>query len=330
MKALVTGGGGFLGRAIVAKLLDKGYSVRILCRREHADLRGKGVEVVRGDIADRTTVHAACFGIDVVFHTAAITSIWGKWKEFFRTNVIGTRNVMEACMSNGIGKLVYTSSPSVVYDGTDQLNIDETAPYPRSFLASYPETKALAEHEVREANGRKGLHTVCLRPHLIWGPGDTNLIPRLINRARKGNIRIVGDGKNMIDTVYIDNAADAHLLAADRLEEGAPAAGSVYFITQGEPVNCWDWINSLLSGFNLPAIRQEVSFSAAYRAGFALEMIYRILDLKSEPRMTRFLASQLAKSHTYSIEKARRELGYRPAVDTAEGMKKLFASRRVR
>ncbi len=326
MKALVTGGGGFLGRGIVNRLLKEGHEVRVLGRRDYPDLRLKGVELVRTDISNKEAVMTACSCVDIVFHVAAITSIWGKRENFYNANVIGTRNIIEGCIKSGIKKLVYTSSPSVAFDAANHLEMDETAPYPDKYLAFYPETKAIAEKEVLEANGKESLMTVALRPHLIWGPGDTNLIPRLINRARKGKVRIVGDGGNLIDTVFIDNAVDAHMLAADKLVEGSPVCGSAYFITNGEPVNCWNWINSLLEGFNIPPITNRVSFKAAYRAGFVLETIYRWLDLRSEPRMTRFLAAQLATDHTYSIEKAKKELGYNPKISIEEGMKELFRS----
>ena len=324
MRALVTGGGGFLGKAIVKKLLARGDSVKVVGRREYPELTPLGVETIKGDIADLQTVLKACESVDIVFHTAALAAIWGKRNDFYGTNVTGTRNVIDSCIKHGIKKLVYTSSPSVVYDANEQLYIDESAPYPAKYLALYPETKAIAEKEIISANGKDGLLTVSLRPHLIWGPGDTNLIPRLIDRARRGKLMIVGDATNIIDTVYIDNAVDAHILAADRLFAGSPVAGSCYFITQGEPLNCWEWINELLHGFNLPQVSKSISYKTAYRIGALMEIGYTILGINSEPRMTRFLASQLATSHTYSIEKAKRELGYSPAVSVIEGMERLF------
>ncbi len=328
MKAMVTGGGGFLGRCIVDKLLSRGDSVRVVGRRDYPDLKERGVVCIKADVADRDAVLEACNGIDVVFHTAAIAAIWGRPDDFYSTNVKGTQNVIDACIENGVKKLVYTSSPSVVYDGKDQIDIDEDTPYPQEYPALYPQTKAEAEKSVIGANGRDGLCTVSLRPHLIWGPGDTNLIPRLIDRARSGKLAIVGDGKNMVDMVYVDNAADAHLLAAQRLEEGSAVAGSRYFITQGEAVNCWEWINEILAGFGLPPVKKRISFKVAYTVGAAMEAFYKVFGIYSEPRMTRFLASQLATSHTYNIDRAKKELGYFPAVSTEQGMKALKADKR--
>ncbi len=329
MKAMVTGGGGFLGRRIVDKLLSRGDDVSLLGRSDYPDLKGRGVVCIKADVADRDAVLKSCKGIDVVFHTAAIAAIWGRPDDFYGTNVKGTQNVIDACIENGVKKLVYTSSPSVVYDGKDQIDIDEDTPYPDEYLALYPKTKAEAEKSVLGANGRGGLFTVSLRPHLIWGPGDTNLIPRLIDRARSGKLAIVGDGKNMVDTVYVDNAADAHLSAAQRLEEGSAVAGSRYFITQGEPVNCWEWINEILAGFGLPPVKKRISLKAAYAIGAAMEAFYKVFGIYSEPRMTRFLASQLATSHTYNIDRAKKELGYFPAVSTDQGMKALKADKRL-
>jgi nucleoside-diphosphate-sugar epimerase len=176
---------------------------------------------------------------------------------------------------------------------------------------------------VLAANGREGLHTCALRPHLIWGPRDTQLVPRLIDRARRGRLRRVGDGANLVDTVYVENAATAHLLAADALKPGSPAAGRAYFVTQGEPVNCWQWIDEILAQAGLPAVKKRISYAAARRAGAVLEAAYRLLRLPGEPPMTRFLAAQLALPHWFDISAARRDLGYEPHVTMAEGMRRL-------
>lgn len=325
MKALVTGGGGFLGRCIAGKLQERGYEVMSLSRGAYPDLEKLGVKTVRADLADRDAVTAAIKGMDVVFHTASRVGIWGPYREFYEANVIGTRNVVEACRRGGVPKLVYTSSPSVVFDGRDHEGIDETYPYPAKYLAHYPETKAIAEREVLAANGGE-LSSCSLRPHLIWGPGDTNLIPRLIARAKSGRLRQVGDGKNLVDTVYVDNAADAHLQAAEALAPGSPVAGSAYFISQGEPVNLWEWVNTILDRLDLPKVTKSMSFKSAYTAGAVMETVYGLLGVASEPLMTRFLALQLARSHYFSIEKARRYFGYSPRVGMDEGLERLAKS----
>jgi len=325
MKSLVTGGGGFLGQYIVEKLVKRGDEVRVLGRRPYPQLDKMGVQTIQGDVRDEAVVASASKGMDSVFHVASKTGVWGKRKDFVGANVTGTENVINACKKNGVSRLIYTSSPSVVYGGEEDLeNIDESVPYPERYNCIYAETKAMAEKKVLEANGVDGLLTVSIRPHLIWGPRDTNLIPRLVDRAKSGRLVQVGDGKNIVDTVYVDNAADAHLLAADRLKPGSKVCGSAYFITQGEPVRLWDWINLLLEGLGLPKVSRCVSYKTAYRVGVLFEGAYTLLGISSEPVMTRFIASQLAKSHFYNIDKAAAELDYNPQVTFEEGMKRLL------
>jgi len=326
MHALVTGAGGFLGRYIVDRLVARGDKVRTFCRGDHPALNRPGVEALRGDVTDPAATIEACRGMDVVFHTAGVAGIWGPWRPYYEINTLGTRNVVQGCRVHRIARLIFTSSPSVVFDGNPQEGIDESAPYPRRWLCHYAHTKALAEQYVLAANGRDGLNTCALRPHLIWGPSDPHLRPRLVARARSGRLRQVGDGANLIDTVYVENAAEAHLLAADALAPGSPVAGRVYFITQGQPVNCWQWINRLLALDGLPPISRSVSLAAAWRCGALIEWTYRLLGIEREPPMTRFLASQLGTSHYFSIDRARRDFGYVPTVSTEEGLRRMVAA----
>lgn len=323
MKALVTGAGGFLGLYVAEQLVARGDTVRAFCRGRYVGLDRLGVETVQGDIRSAEQVAAACAGVDVVFHTAAVAGIWGDWDYYYGINTLGTRNVLAGCRQYRIGRLVFTSSPSVTFDGGDQCGVDESTPYPKRWLCAYPRTKALAEQEVLAASGHDGLLTCALRPHLIWGPRDRHLIPRLLMRARQGRLRQVGDGTNLIDMIHAENAAAAHLLAADRLEPGSAIAGKAYFLSQGQPVNCWQWMNEILARAGLPPIKRRISVRGAYLVGAACEAVYRTLRLKSEPPMTRFLALQLGHSHYFNIERARRELGYVPRVSTADGMEQL-------
>ena len=326
MYALVTGATGFLGRHVVEQLVARGDQVRALCRRQQPDLVKLGVEVVSGDIRDRASVVQACQGIDAVFHVAAITNIWGRWRDFYETNTLGTEYVIDGCRQHGVSKLIYTSSPSVTYNGQDQLGVDESAPYPTSWYCHYPHSKALGEQSVLKANNPSCLKTCSLRPHLIWGPRDENLFGRLIEQARSGKLCQVGRGGNMIDTVYVENAATAHLLAAEALEGDAPAAGRAYFISQGEPVNCWEWVNRLLAVAGLPPVKKTISRSAAKWFGRVCEATYRTLHLSGEPPMTRFLADQLSTSHYFNISRARNELGYEPEISIEEGLRRLAAA----
>ncbi|MEI8017324.1 MAG: NAD-dependent epimerase/dehydratase family protein [Schlesneria sp.] len=325
MRVLVTGGNGFLGQAIVRRLLARGDLVRSLQRSASPELEALGVDCVGGDIADSGTVQQAATGCQAVFHVAAKAGFWGRYDDYHHANVTGTQNVIAACQSNGVRKLIYTSSPSVVFNGTDEVGIDEAVSYPSSYLAHYPLTKAIAERMVMSANGPQ-LATVSLRPHLIWGPGDNHLVPRLIQRARAGQLRQVGNGKNLVDTTYIDNAADAHLLAEERLEIGSNAAGKAYFISNGEPQPLWELINRLLACADVPPIKRRISASVAYTIGGVLETLYKLTGRTDEPRMTRFVARQLSTAHWFRLDAARRDLGYAPRITIEEGLQRLTES----
>jgi len=322
MKVLVTGAGGFLGRYIAEMLVARGDQVRSLSRRKYPFLDELGVTQHQGDVTDRDAVDLAASGVDVVFHTAALAGISVRRQPFYETNVLGTSNIVAACSDHLVERLVYTSSPSVTFDGRDQCGIDESAPYPRRFLAWYPQTKAKAEQEVLAANGEE-LRTCALRPHLIWGPRDQHLVPRLLDRARQGTLRIVGDGQNLVDMIYVENAALAHLQAADALIPGSPVCGRAYFLSQGTPVNCWDWVNEILALAKLPPVTKRIPYRAAYAVGAMRESTWWLLRRSDEPLMTRFLASQLARSHWFDITRAKEDFGYRPKVSTEEGMRKL-------
>jgi len=322
MRALVTGGGGFLGLAIVERLLERGDAVRSFSRGDYPNLFARGVEVRQGDLADRDAVIAAAEGCDLVFHVAAKAGIWGRYADFHETNVVGTENVLDGCRRWGINRLVYTSSPSVVFNGCDMEGINESAPYPGRYEAAYPQTKAIAERKVLEANS-SDFATVALRPHLIWGPGDNNLIPRILERGKKGQLRRIGRRSKLVDCTYIDNAADAHLLAAARLQPGSPTSGKAYFISQGEPMPLWDLVDGILKAGGLPSVTKTMSPRLAYLTGWGMELIYRGLPVKAEPRMTRFLAKELSTAHWFDLSAARRDLAYEPKVSIAEGLSRL-------
>jgi 2-alkyl-3-oxoalkanoate reductase len=323
MHTLVTGAGGFLGLYIVEQLVARGDRVRGFCRGEYQELRRLGVEAVQGDLRDRERVISACAGIDTVFHVGGASGVWGPWKHYHDINTLGTEHVIEGCRRHHVGRLVYTSSPSVTFNGRDQCGVDESVPYACRWLCHYPHSKALAEEAVLAANGSGGLLTCALRPHLIWGPRDRHLIPRLLDRQRTGQLRRVGDGRNLIDMVYVENAATAHLQAADALLPGSPVCGRTYFITQGEPVNCWHWIDELLVLAGLPPVKGSITTGLAWSAGAALEVFHHLFRPRSEPRMTRFLAAQLGRSHYFNIRRAKQDFGYIPTISTAEGMRRL-------
>lgn len=317
---LITGGGGFLGRAIARRLVAQGKQVRSLCRTRHDQLDHWGIEQIEGDVAEIDTVEKACEGVDAVFHTAAKAGVWGNWQDFYRTNVLGTRNIIAACRKHRIPILIHTSSPSVVFDGSNMEGVDESTPYPLQYHAAYPQTKAMAEKEVLNAV-RDGLQAIILRPHLIWGPEDNHLVPRILERAEK--LAIIGDGSNRVDVLYIDNAAHAHVLAAEKLQENPLLSGNIYFISQGVPVNLWEMINRILEAGGKKPVSRRIPAAAAYVAGACLEGFYRLLGFQQEPRLTRFVARELATSHWFDISAAIRDLGYEPKVSIEEGLDRL-------
>ena len=368
---LVTGGTGFLGRRLVERLLAQGRRVAVLGRTPAPDLEARGVRFIRASLDDPAAVTAACENIDTIFHVAAKVGVWGRYDDFFRINVLGTRALLDGARRHSVRNFVHTSTPSVVYNGRDLANADESLPLTTTCPSPYPLTKAIAEREVLAANSEK-LRTVALRPHLIWGVGDPHLVPRILERARAGRLRIVGQGTNRVDMVHVENAVDAHLLAEAALKKchvlrdtsqnsplktssenchvisdtpdtalnppsafrpslftphssSASAGGRAYFITNGEPVVLWDWINQLLTALGEKPVTRHLSLSAASCIGAVCEKLWRVLPLRGEPPMTRFIAAELAKDHWFDLTAARRDLGYTPRISMAAGTAELVA-----
>ena len=339
---LVTGGGGFLGKAIVRRLIARGNRVISFSRGCYPELAAWGVQQIQGDISNPVAVESAVNGVDTVYHVAAKAGVWGDYNDYYRINTEGTRNVIAACRLCGVSHLIYTSSPSVIFNGRDMEGVDETVSYPDSYHAAYPETKALAEQAVRQAGGciqmadgewqptkkisqkeGKRLKTIVLRPHLIWGPEDNHLVPRILQRAKR--LRRIGNGRNRVDVIYVDNAANAHLLAEEALIHHPQLSGNVYFISQGEPVLLWKMVDDILQAGGLSPVKGSISPRAAFWIGAVLEWIYKALALKGEPQMTRFIAGELSTSHWFDIRAAQKDLGYFPEVSTEDGLRRLAA-----
>lgn len=315
-RILVTGYGGFLGAEVCRLLLQSGYRVRGIARGQYPALQALGVECLAGSIVDRELCDRAVQGVDAIVHTAALAGVWGPAPDFEAINVLATQHLLDTARRHGVRAFVHTSSPSVTFDGSPQRGIDESTPYPSHWYCDYPRTKAISEQAVLSSNEAGRLHTCALRPHLIWGVGDPHLIPRVVDRCRRGRLRCVGDGSNRIDTVHVTNAAIAHLRAVERMLEGdLRASGRAYFVTDGEPVGCWDWISTIVHAAGLRPPNKRISLASAYRLGAVLERIYKVLRIQAEPPMTRFVALQLGVDHYFSIQAARERLGYEPTID---------------
>ncbi len=326
-RVLVTGGGGFVGKNIVTRLRARGLDVHVLARGSYPELEALGCTMHRVDLADTPGVSRAMQGCDTVFHVAARAGVWGPRQAFEDANVRGTENVLAGCRDNGVQRLVFTSSPSVTFDGTDHLDASNDLPYPTRWLPDYPRTTALAEAAVLAA-ASSDLHVVALRPHLVYGPDDPHLLPRLLARARAGRLRIVGDGANRVSLTYVDNAAVAHLQAVDALvHDGAasPAHGRAFFINDAEPVVLWDWLNRLFGEVGITPVQVRVPAGVAYGLGTLAEGVWSAFGREGDPPMTRFVARQLATSHTYSLAPAREAFGYAPDIDGDEAFRRTVA-----
>lgn len=324
-RAVVTGGGGFLGLAIVRELRARGVTVVSYSRAHHPAVEALGARCVRGDLADTRTLLEVTRGADVIFHTAALAGIAGDARTFRKTNVDGTLNVLAAALENGVPRFVHTSSPSVCFDGKDHVRASNDLPHSARFLAEYPRSKAAAERAVLAAHGRRGLATVVLRPHLIVGPGDPHLLPRIVERARRGRLAIVGSGDNEVSITDVENAALAHVLAAERLGPRAAHAGKAYFLGQAEPVLLWPWLARVLRELGLPKPGPRMPFALAYTGGLVCEALWSLARRAGEPPMTRFLAQQLARSHSYDLGPAQRDFGYVERFSLEEATERVIA-----
>jgi nucleoside-diphosphate-sugar epimerase len=322
-QVMVTGGGGFIGQALVKALLDKGCEVAVVGRNPYPELSALGVRCLQGDIRNEGFLLQAFAGCSTVFHVAAKAGIWGSRREYFAINTTGTENVIAACLGNGVANLIYTSTPSVVFDGKDIEGGDESLPYTRKPLCHYAASKIAAERAVLRANSER-LRTTAIRPHLVWGPGDHHLIPRLLERGRAGTLKIVGSGNNRVDIAYIDNVVFAHLLAAENLQTSASAAGQAFFIGQKEPVPLWGWINELFAHLTIDPVIRRVPLPLAYVVGAGLEVAATLSGRTQEPQMTRFLAHQLAHSHWFNHQKAEKILGYEEIISSKIGIERLL------
>lgn len=323
-KVLVTGAGGFLGSYIVRDLLHAGtYEVYSFSRKKYKNLEEMGVIQRQGDLSNYADVEAALSGMDAVIHTASQVGMWGRYSDFYQTNVVGTENIIRACQKHMIKKCVYTSTPSVAFGQESLCGVDESVGYPKKYLSLYAATKALAEQKILAANSEQ-FSTVALRPHLIFGPGDQNLVPRVVSAAKAGKLKIVGNGENLVDVTYVENASIVHVMALEKLNPGSNIAGKAYFLGQG-PIKLWDFTNELLKRSGISPITKKIPFAWAYLIGFLIETILGLVGkFDITPPMTRFIALQLGKSHYYSHKNLEQDLGFKPKFSIEQGLDRLF------
>ncbi len=324
MKVLVTGGGGFLGGEIVRQLKEAGHEVASFSRQHHKYLDTLAVTQLTGDLTSGgEALSSAVNGCDAVIHCASLASSWGSWDTFYRINVEGTMRVLEACQKAGVKALVYTSTPSVVFNGQDMEGADESAPYPKNYEANYPATKAMAEQLILKSNSPT-LRTIALRPHLIWGPRDTSLTRRIIEQGAAGKLRRIGEKSKLVDTTYISDAAYAHILAMEKLlstpEEAQKVAGKPYFITGDSPVPTWEIMDKILAAAALPPVKKTISKKAALIAAAMTESYWKVSSKGQEPTLTRWVVNELSTAHWFNISAAKRDLGYEPKVSVEKGL----------
>jgi nucleoside-diphosphate-sugar epimerase len=323
--AFVTGASGFLGRALVRRLLDEGWHVRGLVRSDGAaiELGRAGAEPIIGDLGEPETLRAGAAGCTVAFHAAARVGEWGRWEEFEAVNVKGTQNALDACRAAGVARFVHVGSEAAVLAGTPLVGIDETAPLRPDSKAPYCASKALAERAVRAATSSH-FETVVVRPRMVWGPGDPMILPGLVKTVRTGRFAWLGGGHQRISTTHVENAVEGLLLAAER---GRP--GESYFVTDGEPVVFREFVTRLLATQGLEPPDRTMPVRAASLAGAGMETAWRTLRLKGEPPLNRMAVWFCSLECTLDISKARTELGYRPIVSIEEGLGGLRERERV-
>ena len=320
---LVTGATGFLGGHLVSTLLEQGNKVRATGRNLKAglELSARGADFVPVDLRDRGPTLGACRGAWAVVHAGALSSAWGRYRDFHETNVTGTENVIAGCLAHGVDRLVYISSPSVISCHAVQCGLRESHPLPETFVSDYSKTKALAETRVQAARD-SGLKTVILRPKAIYGPGDQAIFPRIVEAVSKGRFPILGDGNTVTDVTHVEDVVQAILLAL----ESEKAVGKIYHITGGQEVNLLEVVRLIIDRMGYPPLKRRIPVERAMLVAGMVEDTWRRLRLKGEPPLTRYKVSIMGYSQTYDISAAKRDLGYEPRVTWQEGVTRFLDS----
>ncbi len=320
MRVLVTGASGMLGRAVARSLADRGDEVTVFQRGASS---GPWQEV-RGSVTDLDALHAAAAGTDAVVHLAAKVAVTGPWRDFAAVNVAGTANALAAARAAGVGRFVQVSSPSVGHAGRSLVGVGAAPADPAAARGHYARSKAQAELIALAADS-PGLAVVAVRPHLVWGPGDTQLVGRIAERARSGRLALIDQGAALIDTTYVDNAADAIVAALDRATPDGPAHGRAFVVSNGQPRTVAELVSSICAAVGAPDPTLRLPFRAAQAAGAVAEAAWAVLRRSDDPPMTRFLAEQLATAHWFDQRETREVLRWTPAVDLDEGFRRLAA-----
>lgn len=323
MRVLVTGATGFLGSHLVDRCIEQGDRVRCLVR-ESSNLdylkRYQDIEFSYGSLMDEDVIDKAMEGIEVVYHAAARSADWGTRRQFWESNYLGAIHVLRSCKKAGVKRLVYVSTPGVVYDYTDHVHIDESQPYPRKFANYYCEAKARAEQEILAANDPDGLVTVAIRPHAIWGPRDLiGFVPRIVARmVERRMVRIAGANNASIDMTYVTDAADACILAG----KSNRCAGKPYFISDGEETKIAEFMHRLCQVFDLPSPSITLPKSLAWAIAYISDLVWQIPCLAEnyEPVVTRYAVGMATNRTTHDISAAKRDLGYEPKVNVELGL----------
>jgi len=324
LTAFVTGGSGFLGGALVRRLVVEGWSVRALARSDAAAARvtAAGALPIRGDLAELPDLADQLRGCDVVFHSAACTAEWGRFEVFERVNVGGTRAALESCRRAGVRRFVHVSTEAAVMDGQPLVNVTEDAPLRPNSRVPYCATKARAEQAVIDANGKGALETVIVRPRWIWGRGDTTILPALVAVIRTGRFRWVGGGRQLTATTHVDNAVEGLIRAA-----ASERSGRVWFVTDGEPVPFREFIADLVATQGVTTPDKSVPVPLARAGAAAMETVWRVCRFRGTPPLTRFAVWLSALEVTIDISRARDELRYRPVTGRAEGLAELAGAK---
>lgn len=318
MNALVTGATGFLGSHLAKALAQRGYNVRALVRnpRKLSRLNGYDIETVEGNLLDPSSLKKATSGQDIVFHNAGMVDQWGKRETFYNVNVDGTNNLLKACLSSGIKRFIHSSSVTVLGKPRNNSPMDETFPYAEHTFEFYTETKILSEKAVLDYYEKEGLPVTVIRPGIIWGPGDTTILPRLERLTRKGLIFNIGKGNNVLCLTYISNLVEGFILAAESPE----AIGQIYHITDDEKITSRTFFTELAIAMGLKPPAFSIPFSVLYATAYLWETLAKSMRLSKPPIITRYGICLLGCDFNYDISRAKRELGYNPKTSFKEGM----------